>query len=167
MQTSQSLAIRTSRQKARSCCTLWTYSSPGLVVSKFPPASAAKSTTTEPSFIDSIISLLNRTGAFLPGEIKDNSTNRHVSLLYSQLQSQGLILWKFSSLQDPPKTGEQVRPAILFGKRCMCRLQRGHHSPAPRPHRRLGLSCLGHALPSWLTCKRSFTRRFYLFKKNT
>lgn len=53
--------------------TLWTYSSPGLVVSMLPPASAARSTTTEPSRIDSTNSFLIRMGAFLPDlQEKDN-----------------------------------------------------------------------------------------------
>lgn len=47
--------------------TLYTDSSPGNVVSIFPPASAAKSTTTDPSLMLSTMGLVIRMGARLPG----------------------------------------------------------------------------------------------------
>ena len=46
---------------------LYLYISLGLVTSQLPPCSAAKSTMTEPSFIDSTISLVINLGAGLPG----------------------------------------------------------------------------------------------------
>lgn len=46
--------------------TLYTDNSPGTVVSMLPPASAAKSTTTEPSFMLSIIGVVIKMGARLP-----------------------------------------------------------------------------------------------------
>ena len=39
---------------------------PGTIVSMLPPASAAKSTTTDPGFISSIMYFLIKIGAFLP-----------------------------------------------------------------------------------------------------
>lgn len=57
--------------------TLCTDSSPGTVVSMFPPASAAKSTTTEPSFMLSTICLVMRMGARLPAQ--DNANVTHLS----------------------------------------------------------------------------------------
>jgi len=44
-----------------------TYSSPGRVVAMLPPFSAAKSTTTEPRFIDATIAAEMSLGAGLPG----------------------------------------------------------------------------------------------------
>ncbi len=44
-----------------------TTASPGRVHSQLPPASAARSTTTEPGFIDSTMSVSQSLGAGLPG----------------------------------------------------------------------------------------------------
>mmetsp|Transcript_35239 Transcript_35239/g.76446 ORF Transcript_35239/g.76446 Transcript_35239/m.76446 type:complete len:261 (-) Transcript_35239:177-959(-) len=46
---------------------LWSMTLPGTVTSQLPPASAARSTMTEPGFMDSTISLRIRRGAGLPG----------------------------------------------------------------------------------------------------
>uniref|UniRef100_A0A6B0U4Q3 Putative secreted protein n=1 Tax=Ixodes ricinus TaxID=34613 RepID=A0A6B0U4Q3_IXORI len=60
--------MRLGRSVYPMCTTpLWMCSSPGLVVSTLPPASAAMSTITEPGFIDSTICLVMSRGAFLPG----------------------------------------------------------------------------------------------------
>lgn len=50
-----------------SCITLWFITWPGTVVATFPPASDARSTVTDPGFIDSTMSFVIRMGAFLPG----------------------------------------------------------------------------------------------------
>lgn len=60
----------------------------------FPPASAAKSTTTEPSFIDSIISFLNKTGAFLPEETRWQ-VNKKIQLLFVKLRRQVLLSYLY------------------------------------------------------------------------
>lgn len=61
----------------------YSYTSPGLVVSMLPPDSAARSTTTEPGFMTSIMSLVMSLGAGLPGMravVMTMSTSAHCCL---------------------------------------------------------------------------------------
>lgn len=72
--------------------TLCTESSPGTVVSMFPPASAAKSTTTDPSFMLSTIGLVIRMGARLPTMIQ--CKHRHQGLyLLKEVKRSLQLLW--------------------------------------------------------------------------
>jgi len=62
------VAMRLGKSVHPMCVTpLYTYSSSFRVVSIFPPISAARSTTTEPNFIDSIMYFLISFGAGRPG----------------------------------------------------------------------------------------------------
>lgn len=57
------VAVRAAKQQL----TLWVTTWLGTVVAMLPPASAARSTVTEPGFMDSIMSRVISSGAFLPG----------------------------------------------------------------------------------------------------
>lgn len=62
--------------------TLCTDSSPGTVVSMFPPASAAKSTTTDPSFMLSTIGVVIRMGARLPTMLQWKHRHQDITHIY-------------------------------------------------------------------------------------
>lgn len=80
--------------------TLCMWSSPGWVVSTLPPASAARSTITEPSLMDSTIGLVIKIGAFFPvanGKNRNERWELNVSLKkkksLSRCQQNLRIIW--------------------------------------------------------------------------
>lgn len=100
--------------------TLWTYSSPGLVVSMLPPASAARSTTTEPSLIDSTNSFLIRMGARFP-EWETGNTEQVRCIKCSEQHA----IWETGSVQSTLKLNYSI-----FGHKGQKNTSTSHQFPA-------------------------------------